>query len=71
MIFFRFFRVGSLRDTINSRILGDGPPLGEVEALVMFAGVCRGAKALHDHKPSWAHRQAREETGADEIPIAT
>lgn len=47
---------GSLRDVINARVLGNGPPLGEVEALFIFAGVCRGVQALHDHEPAWAHR---------------
>ncbi|CAM9506164.1 unnamed protein product, partial [Ectocarpus sp. 6 AP-2014] len=45
----------SLRDVIDTRLLGGGPPLGEVEALVIFAGVCRGVEALHKHTPSWAH----------------
>lgn len=41
---------------IDTRLLGGGPPLGEVEALVIFAGVCRGVEALHKHTPPWAHR---------------
>lgn len=41
---------------IDTRLLGDGPPLGEVEALVIFAGVCRGVEALHKHTPPLAHR---------------
>lgn len=43
---------------IDTRLLGGGPPLGEVEALVIFAGVCRGVQALHEHTPPWAHRCA-------------
>ncbi|CAM9828863.1 unnamed protein product, partial [Sphacelaria rigidula] len=50
------FMEGSLRNLIDQRVLGGGPPLGEVEALVIFAGVCRGVKALHGHRPAWAHR---------------
>lgn len=50
------FAPGSLRDVIDKRLLGGGPPLGEVEALVIFAGVCRGVEALHKHTPPWAHR---------------
>lgn len=41
---------------IDKRLLGGGPPLGEVEALVLFAGVCRGVEALHKHTPALAHR---------------
>lgn len=48
---------GSVRDVIDSRLLGGGPPLGEVEALIIFAGVCRGVAALHQHEPPWAHRR--------------
>lgn len=47
---------GSLRGLIDVRILGQGPPIYEVEALVLFIGVCRGVAALHQHEPSWAHR---------------
>ncbi|CAN0162027.1 unnamed protein product, partial [Laminaria digitata] len=50
------FMERSLRDVIDTRLLGGGPPLGEVEALVIFAAVCRGVAALHQHTPSWAHR---------------
>ena len=46
---------------IDTRLLGGGPPLGEVEALVIFAGVCRGVVALHQHTPSWAHRDIKPE----------
>ncbi|CAN0572533.1 unnamed protein product, partial [Ectocarpus sp. 12 AP-2014] len=51
----------SLRDVIDTRLLGGGPPLGEVEALVIFAGVCRGVEALHKHTPPWAHRDIKPE----------
>lgn len=47
---------GSLRAVIDTRLLGNGPPLGELEALTIFAGICRGVAALHEHDPSWAHR---------------
>eukprot|EP00903_Cladosiphon_okamuranus_P006885 g6705.t1 len=55
------FMDGSLRDVIDKRLLGGGPPLGEVEALVIFAGVCRGVEALHKHTPAWAHRDIKPE----------
>eukprot|EP00904_Undaria_pinnatifida_P004437 jgi/Undpi1/13995/HiC_scaffold_9.g03646.m1 len=55
------FMERSLRDVIDTRLLGGGPPLGEVEALVIFAGVCRGVVALHQHTPSWAHRDIKPE----------
>lgn len=57
LISFFCVQAGSLRDMIDQRVLGGGPPLGEVEALVVFAGVCRGVRALHEHKPAWAHRR--------------
>lgn len=41
---------------LDQRVLGAGPPLREAEALVIFAGICKGVRALHEHKPSWAHR---------------
>ena len=56
--FHRVFSVGSLRVLIDARVLGEGPPILEVEALALFIGVCRGVSALHQHQPSWAHRYA-------------
>ncbi|CAM9204260.1 unnamed protein product, partial [Ascophyllum nodosum] len=51
----------SLRVLIDARVLGEGPPILEVEALALFIGVCRGVSALHQHQPSWAHRDIKPE----------
>ncbi|CAN0168768.1 unnamed protein product, partial [Discosporangium mesarthrocarpum] len=68
-LLFPFMEV-SLRELLNRRVMGPGPPIGEVEALRIFAGICRGVRALHHHNPPWAHRRPENiMIGRDGTPV--
>eukprot|EP00614_Pseudopedinella_elastica_P006088 CAMPEP_0172598418 /NCGR_PEP_ID=MMETSP1068-20121228/18458_1 /TAXON_ID=35684 /ORGANISM="Pseudopedinella elastica, Strain CCMP716" /LENGTH=262 /DNA_ID=CAMNT_0013398285 /DNA_START=60 /DNA_END=848 /DNA_ORIENTATION=+ len=64
MLCYPLRRDGSLREEINLRVLrasGTSSAWSTLELLEVFAGVCRGVQALHDHDPPWAHRDIKPE----------
>uniref|UniRef100_A0A7S2D3I4 non-specific serine/threonine protein kinase n=1 Tax=Octactis speculum TaxID=3111310 RepID=A0A7S2D3I4_9STRA len=50
----------SLRQEIDDRVLEHrSSPWTKDELVKLFRGVCHGLKAMHDHSPSWAHRDLK------------